>query len=50
MTYDPADLEETKLMSGGDMDESIYESLNSDIIGAADESEEDSDDGGVSLY
>jgi len=43
-------LEETKLTSDGDMEESTHEPLDSDIIGAADKSEEDSDDGGVPLY
>ena len=32
------------------MEESTYEPLNWDIIGAASESEEDSEDGGVPLY
>ena len=36
-------------MSSGDVEESIYEPLDSDILGAADDFEEASDDGGVPL-
>ena len=42
------------MTSSGDVEESTYEPLNSDIVGAADDSGEDSgedsDDGGVPLY